>query len=93
MSINYSVLEYTVNSLVEQLMIRYNSSFDSSLNVVLCSDLYKRLQNNASFLEEGDIYLFSKLEEELIAKGIVSMRSGDVGSGFGEVVSDGNTVG
>lgn len=71
MPINYSVLEYTVNSLIEQLMVKYKSSYDSALNVILCSDLYKALQNNSALLEEGDLYLFSKLEEELLGKHLI----------------------
>lgn len=65
MAVNYTVLDYTVKSLVEQLMKKYNSSCDSSLEMVLNSQLYARLLQDAHLLEEGDIYLFNQLDKEL----------------------------
>lgn len=65
MAKNYAVLDYTVKALVEQLMKKYDSSCDSSLEMVLNSRLYARLLEDDHLLEEGDIYLFSQLEKEL----------------------------
>lgn len=65
MAKNYAVLDYTVNALVEQLMKKYDSSCDSSLEMVLNSRLYARLLEDDHLLEEGDIYLFNQLEKEL----------------------------
>lgn len=62
---NYAVLDYTMKSLVEQLMKKYGSSCDSSLELVLNSQLYARLLEDDHLLEEGDIYLFNQLDKEL----------------------------
>jgi hypothetical protein len=65
MAVNYAILDYTVKALVEQLMQKYHSSFDSSLEMVLNSHLYTRLLEDSRLLEEGDIYLFDLLVKEL----------------------------
>lgn len=65
MAVNYTILDYTVKTLVEQLMQKYQSSFDSSLELVLNSRLYARLLEDPHLLEEGDIYLFGLLVKEL----------------------------
>lgn len=65
MAVNYTILDYTVKALVEQLMQKYQSSFDSSLELVLNSRLYARLLEDSHLLEEGDIFLFGLLNKEL----------------------------
>ena len=65
MATNYTILDYTVKALVEKLMLKYGSSFDSSLELILNSKLYTRLLKEPHLLEEGDIYLFNLLEEEI----------------------------
>lgn len=65
MAINYSVLNYTINALVEKIMKKYGSDYESSLQIVLNSEMYKRLLVDAEFLDEGDIYLFDVLCKEL----------------------------
>lgn len=65
MAVNYTILDYTVKVLVEQLMQKYQSSFDSSLELVLNSRLYARLLEDSHLLEEGDIFLFGLLNKEL----------------------------
>lgn len=65
MAINYSVLNYTINALVEMVMKKYDSDYESSLQTVLNSEMYKRLLVDAEFLDEGDIYLFDVLCKEL----------------------------
>lgn len=64
MAVDYEVLDYTIKSLVEMLMKKYSSSYDSSLEFVLNSRLYANLLNKPDLLEEGDIYLFSLLDKE-----------------------------
>ena len=76
MATNYDVLNYTVNVLVDKLMSKYDTSYDSAIDVVLNSDLYVRLLSDEHFLEEGDIYLFNVLEDELKAKGVISVIEG-----------------
>lgn len=71
MAVDYNVLEYTINALVDNLMSKYGTNYESSISAVLSSDLYKKLIQDRSFLENGDIYLFSLLETELQAKGII----------------------
>ena len=71
MAVDYNVLEYTINALVDNLMSKYDTNYESSISVVLSSDLYKKLTQDRSFLENGDIYLFSLLEAELQTKGII----------------------
>lgn len=71
MAVDYNVLEYTINALVDNLMSKYCTNYESSISAVLSSDLYKKLTQDRSFLENGDIYLFSLLETELQAKGII----------------------
>ena len=71
MAVDYNVLEYTINALVENMMSKYDTNYESSISVVLASDLYKKLTQDRSFLENGDIYLFSLLEAELQTKGII----------------------
>lgn len=65
MPINYDILDYTVKALVEKLMQKYGSSYDSSLELILNSSLYARLLENSHLLEEGDIYLFNLLDKEI----------------------------
>lgn len=65
MAINYAVLDYTVKALVEKLMQKYGSSYDSSLEMVLNSRLYASLLEDSHLLEEGDIYLFNLLDKEV----------------------------
>lgn len=71
MAVDYNVLEYTINALVDNLMSKYDTNYESSISAVLASDLYKKLTQDRSFLENGDIYLFSLLETELQTKGII----------------------
>jgi len=68
MAINYSVLNYTVNVLVEKTMKRYDCDYQSALQAVLNSKMYERLITDADFLDEGDIFLFNILSKELDAK-------------------------
>ena len=68
MAINYSVLNYTVNVLVEKIMKRYDCDYQSALQAVLNSKMYERLITDADFLDEGDIFLFNILSKELDAK-------------------------
>ena len=71
MAVDYDVLEYTINALVEKLMLKYNTNYESSIGAVMATELYKRLLKDRSLLESGDIYLFALLEEELRNKEII----------------------
>ena len=65
MPVNYDLLDYTVKVLVEKLMQKYGSSYDSSLELVLNSHLYARLLEDSHLLEEGDINLLNLLDKEM----------------------------
>ena len=65
MALNYEILDYTVKTLVEKLMSKYGSSYDSSLELVLNSKVYANLLEDSHLLEEGDIYLFNLLDKEV----------------------------
>lgn len=67
MAVNYKLIDYTVKVLVEKLMAKYQSNYDSALELVLNSKLYARLLTDTFLLEEGDIYLFNLLDKELSA--------------------------
>lgn len=67
MAINNSVLNYTVNVLVEKTMKKYDCDYQSALQAVLNSKMYERLITDADFLDEGDIFLFNILSKELYA--------------------------
>lgn len=69
MAIDYDVLEYTINALVEKLMSKYDTNYESSIGTVMASELYERLLKDRTLLESGDIYLFALLENELRDKG------------------------
>ena len=71
MAVDYDVLEYTINALVEKLMSKYDTNYESSIGTVMASELYERLLKDRSLLESGDIYLFALLEEELRNKEII----------------------
>lgn len=71
MTVDYDVLEYTINALVEKLMSKYDTNYESSIGAVIATDLYERLLKDRSLLESGDIYLFALLEEELRNKEII----------------------
>lgn len=71
MAVDYDVLEYTINALVEKLMLKYDTNYESSISAVMATELYGRLLNDRSLLESGDIYLFALLEDELRKKGII----------------------
>lgn len=71
MAVDYDVLEYTINALVEKLMLKYNTNYESSISAVMATELYKRLLKDRSLLESGDIYLFALLEDELRNKRII----------------------
>lgn len=58
-AINYSVLNYTINVLVEKTMKKYDCDYQSALQAVLNSKVYERLITDADFLDEGDIFLFN----------------------------------
>ena len=47
------------------VMKKYDSDYESSLQTVLNSEMYKRLLIDPEFLDEGDIYLFDVLCKEL----------------------------
>lgn len=65
MAVNFKLIDYTVKVLVEKLMAKYQSNYDSALELVLNSKLYARLLTDTFLLEEGDIYLFNLLDKEL----------------------------
>lgn len=67
MAINYSVLNYTVNVLVEKTIKKYDCDYQSALQAVLNSKMYERLITDADFLDDGDIFLFNILSKELDA--------------------------
>lgn len=71
MAIDYDVLEYTINALVEKLMSKYDTNYESSIGTVMASELYERLLKDRTLLESGDIYLFAFLENELRDKGVI----------------------
>ncbi len=71
MAIDYDVLEYTINALVEKLMSKYDTNYESSIGTVMASELYERLLKDRTLLESGDIYLFALLENELRDKGVI----------------------
>ena len=71
MAIDYDVLEYTINALVEKLMLKYDTNYESSIGTVMASELYERLLKDRTLLESGDIYLFALLENELRDKGVI----------------------
>ena len=58
MAINYSVLNYTVNVLVEKTMKKYDCDYQSALQAVLNSKMYERLITDADFLDEGGYFSF-----------------------------------
>lgn len=71
MAVDYNVLEYTINALVENLMSKYGTNYESSISAVMSTELYEKLLKDRSLLENGDIYLFSLLEIELRKKGLI----------------------
>ena len=71
MAVDYNVLEYTINALVENLMSKYGTNYESSIGAVMATELYEKLLKDRSLLENGDIYLFSRLEIELREKGMI----------------------
>lgn len=71
MAVDYDVLEYTINALVEKLMSMYDTNYESSIGTVMASELYERLLKDRTLLESGDIYLFALLENELRDKGVI----------------------
>lgn len=71
MAVDYDVLEYTINALVEKLMSKYDTNYESSIGTVMASELYERLLKDRTLLESGDIYLFALLENELRDKGVI----------------------
>ena len=71
MAVDYDVLEYTINALVEKLMSKYDTNYESSIGAVMASELYERLLKDRTLLESGDIYLFALLENELRDKGVI----------------------
>lgn len=71
MAVNYDILNYTINALADALMKKYQSNYESAMSLVLSSNLYVRLSCDEHLLEEGDIYLFHLLEEELQGFGLL----------------------
>ncbi len=68
MAVNYQVIDYSINAMIEHLMKKYNSSYESAINYVLNSALYKRLLQDSTLREEGDIYLLNQLDKEVNAE-------------------------
>lgn len=65
MAVNYQVIDYSINAMIEHLMNKYNCSYESAISYVLNSALYKRLLQDSTLREEGDIYLFNLLDKEV----------------------------
>ena len=68
MAVNYQVIDYSINAMIEHLMKKYNSSYELAINYVLNSALYKRLLQDSTLREEGDIYLLNQLDKEVNAE-------------------------
>lgn len=65
MSTRNKLLDYLIKTLVEHLMVKYGSTYDSALDVVLSSNTYNRLLNDGYLKEEGSLYICEQLDKEL----------------------------
>lgn len=68
MANNYKLIDYFLTTLTEMLMKKRNITFDQALSMIVASDTYASLVNNGKLLNEGDLFIFEKLEEELKRK-------------------------
>lgn len=72
MTTKYILIQNTVNSLVEMLMKKYQASYDWAISAVLGSETYRNLLKSSVFLEQGDLFVFESLVNELCSHGIVA---------------------
>lgn len=72
MTTKYILIQNTVNSLVEMLIKKYQASYDWAMSAVLSSETYRNLLKSSVFLEQGDLFLFESLVNELCSHGVVA---------------------
>lgn len=59
------MIKYFLITLTEKLMKKYKIPFDQALSAVLASKTYSNLVSDGMLLNEGDLFIFEKLENEL----------------------------
>lgn len=68
MANKYKLIDYFLTTLTEMLMKKHNIPFDQALSMVVASKTYSSLVNDGTLLDEGDLYVFEKLEKEISAQ-------------------------
>lgn len=68
MAHNYKLIDYFLTTLTEMLMKKRNIPFDQALSIVVASKTYASLVTDGNLLDEGDLFVFEKLEKEISSK-------------------------
>lgn len=68
MANDYTLIDFLINQMVEMLMRKFGSTYDSALEVVLQSDTYEKLMTKPHLQEEGSLFICELLSKELDAR-------------------------
>lgn len=68
MANDYTLIDFLINQMVEMLMRKFGSTYDSALEVVLQSDTYEKLMTKPHLQEEGSLFICEMLSKELDAR-------------------------
>lgn len=67
-SIKLSLMDHYVKKMTMMLANEYNLSVESAMGLVLSSANFKDLHEKSFLLEEGDLFLFDRLKQEIASK-------------------------
>ncbi len=67
-SIKLSLMDHYVKKMTMMLANEYNLSVESAMGLVLSSASFKDLHEKSFLLEEGDLFLFDRLKQEIAPK-------------------------
>ena len=67
-SIKLSLMDHYVKKMTMMLANEYNLSMECALGLVLSSASFKDLHEKPFLLEEGDLFLFDNLNQEIAPK-------------------------
>jgi hypothetical protein len=65
MSINYDIVDFHLNEMIQMLMKKCHYTYDTALDIVLSSETYHQLVTRPHLQEEGSLFICELLEKEL----------------------------
>ena len=68
MANDYTLIDFLIKQMVEMLMKKFGSTYDSALEVVLQSNTYTELVTKPYLQEEGSLFVCEMLSKELATR-------------------------